>query len=144
GCVILMEVATGEVRAVANFTRVEEGVYKEKFNYAIAQSSEPGSTFKLASYMAAIEDGKIDTSDIVDTEDGTFRVYRHTIRDSHKGDGKISVKRAFEVSSNTAVTKLIYKYYKDNPSAFTDRLYAMHLNEPLGLQIPGEGQPLIK
>ncbi|MEH6308903.1 penicillin-binding protein [Olivibacter sp. CPCC 100613] len=144
GCVILMEVTTGEVRAVANFTRVEEGVYKEKFNYAIAQSSEPGSTFKLASYMAAIEDGKVDTSDIVDTEDGTFRVYRHTIRDSHKGDGKISVKRAFEVSSNTAVTKLIYKYYKDNPSAFTDRLYAMHLNEPLGLQIPGEGQPLIK
>lgn len=144
GCVILMEVATGEVRAVANFTRVEEGIYKEKFNYAIAQSAEPGSTFKLASYMAAIEDGKIDTSDIVDTEDGTFRVYRHTIRDSHKGDGKISVKRAFEVSSNTAVTKLIYKHYKDNPAAFTNRLYAMHLNEPLGLQIPGEGQPLIK
>ncbi|WP_134089861.1 penicillin-binding protein [Olivibacter sp. XZL3] len=144
GCVILMEVSTGEVRAVANFTRVEEGVYREKFNYAIAQSSEPGSTFKLASYMAAIEDGKIDTSDVVDTEDGTFRVYRHTIRDSHKGDGKISVKRAFEVSSNTAVTKLIYQHYKENPSAFTDRLYAMHLNEPLGLQIPGEGQPLIK
>jgi len=144
GCVILMEVETGEVRAVANFTKVQEGVYKEKFNYAIAQSAEPGSTFKLASYMAAIEDGKVDTSDIIDTENGTFRVYRHTIRDDHAGEGKISVKRAFEVSSNTAVTRLIYKNYKDNPSAFTSRLYAMHLNEPLGLQIPGEGQPLIK
>lgn len=145
GCVILMEVATGQVRAVANFTRVEEGVYKEKFNYAIAQSSEPGSTFKLASYMAALEDGKIDTSDIVDTEDGTFRVHRHTIRDSHNGGyGKISVKRAFEVSSNTAITKLIHQKYKDNPAAFTNRLYAMHLNDPLGLQIPGEGIPLIK
>ncbi|QNL50123.1 transpeptidase family protein [Olivibacter sp. SDN3] len=145
GCVILMEVATGEVRAVANFTRVDEGHYKEKFNYAIAQSSEPGSTFKLASYMAALEDGKIDTSDIVDTEDGTFRVHRHTIRDSHHGGyGKISVKRAFEVSSNTAITKLIHQNYKDNPGAFTKRLYAMHLNDPLGLQIPGEGTPLIK
>ncbi|GAA4801018.1 penicillin-binding protein [Olivibacter ginsenosidimutans] len=144
GCVVLMEVTTGEVRAVANFTKVKEGVYKEKFNYAIAQSAEPGSTFKLASYMAAIEDGKVDTSDIIDTENGTFRVYGHTIRDDHAGEGKISVKRAFEVSSNTAVTRLIYKNYKDNPSAFTNRLYAMHLNEPLGLQIPGEGQPLIK
>lgn len=144
GCVVLMEVATGEVRAVANFTRVAEGVYKEKFNYAIAQSAEPGSTFKLASYLVALEDGKVDTSDIIDTENGTFRIYGHTIRDDHAGEGKISVKRAFEVSSNTAVTRLIYKYYKDNPAAFTNRLHAMHLNEPLGLQIPGEGQPLIK
>ena len=145
GCVILMEVATGEVRAVANFTKVEEGVYKEKFNYAVAQSAEPGSTFKLASYMAAIEDGKIDTSDIVDTEDGTFTVYRKTIRDSHHGGyGKISVKRAFEVSSNTAITKLIYQNYKSNPAAFTSRLHKMHLNDKLGLQIPGEGDPLIK
>src|SRR5690554_1379195 len=67
GCVILMEVATGEIRAVANYTRISEGVYKEKFNYAIAQSAEPGSTFKLASFLVAIEDGKVDTGTIVDT-----------------------------------------------------------------------------
>jgi len=144
GCVILMEVATGEVRAVANFTKVSEGVYREKFNYAIAQSAEPGSTFKLASYMVAIEDGKVDTSDIIDIGNGTFTVYRHTIRDSHVGESKLSVKRAFEESSNAAVTRVIYQNYKDNPSAFTDHLYAWHLNEPLGLQIPGEGMPLIK
>src|SRR5690554_1425397 len=145
GCVILMEVATGEIRAVANYTRVSEGVYQEKFNYAIAQSAEPGSTFKLASFLVAIEDGKIDTGTVVDTEDGTFRVAGKIVRDSHNGGyGKISVKRAFEVSSNTAVTKLIYTHYKDNPAAFTRHLRELHLNEKLGLQFPGEGNPLIK
>lgn len=145
GCVILMEVETGEIRAVANFTRVQQGVYEEKFNYAIAQSAEPGSTFKLASYLVALDDGKIDTSDIVDTGDGTYRVHRHTIRDSqHGGYGKISVKQAFAVSSNTAITKLINTHYKDSPAAFTKRLHAMHMDEKIGLQIPGEGNPLIK
>jgi len=145
GCVILMEVATGEIRAVANYTRVSEGVYKEKFNYAIAQSAEPGSTFKLASYLVAIEDGKIDTGTVVDTEDGTYRVAGKTVRDSHHGGyGEISVKRAFEVSSNTAITKLIYTHYKDDPAAFTNHLHRLHLNEKLGLQFPGEGNPLIK
>ena len=145
GCVILMEVATGEVRAVANYTRVSEGVYKEKFNYAIAQSAEPGSTFKLASYLVALEEGKIDTGTTVDTENGTFRVYGKTVRDSHNGGyGKISVKRAFEVSSNTAITKLIYTHYKDSPAEFTRHLHRLHLNQKLGLQFPGEGRPLIK
>ena len=145
GCVVLMEVQTGEIRAVANFTRVREGVYEEKFNYAIAQSAEPGSTFKLASFLVALEDGKIDTGDMVDTGDGTYRVHRHTIRDSkHGGYGEISVRQAFGVSSNTAITKLINTHYKDSPAAFTKRLHAMHLGEKLGLQIPGEGSPLIK
>lgn len=145
GCAVLMEVQTGEIRAVANFTRVREGVYEEKFNYAIAQSAEPGSTFKLASYLVALDDGKIDTSDIVDTGDGTYRVHRHTIRDSHHGGyGKISVKQAFGVSSNTAITKLINTHYKESPAAFTKRLHAMQMDKKLGLQIPGEGSPLIK
>lgn len=143
GCVILMEVATGEIRAVANFTRVEEGVYREKFNYAIAQSAEPGSTFKLASYLVALEDGKIDTNTVIETGNGTYRVHRHTIRDTH-AYGSVSVKKAFEVSSNVAITKIINTYYKNNPAAFTKRLHELHLNEPLGLQIPGEGNPLIK
>ncbi|MEC3880566.1 penicillin-binding protein [Parapedobacter sp. 10938] len=143
GCVVLMEVATGEIRAVANFTRIEEGVYREKFNYAIAQSAEPGSTFKLASYLVALDDGKIDTNTIVETGNGTYRVHRHTIRDTH-AYGTLSVKKAFEVSSNVAITKIINTYYKNNPAAFTKRLRELHLNEPLGLQIPGEGNPLIK
>jgi cell division protein FtsI (penicillin-binding protein 3) len=144
GCVILMEVATGEIRAIANSTKVAEGVYKEKFNYAIAESAEPGSTFKLASYMALLDDHKVDTGTKVDCQGGTYKVHKKIIKDSHLGTGVISVKRAFEVSSNVAVAKLVYQNYKDNPKQFTDKLYNLHLNEKLGLQIPGEGSPLIK
>ena len=145
GCVILMEVATGEVRAVANYTRTSEGVYEEKFNYAIAQSAEPGSTFKLASFLVAIEDGKIDTGTMIDTGDGTYRVSGKTIRDSKDGGyGTISVKRAFEVSANTAITKLINIHYKDSPAEFTRHLHKLHLGKKLGLQFPGEGRALIK
>lgn len=143
GCVILMEVATGEIRAVANFTKDDDGVYREKFNYAIAQSAEPGSTFKLASYLVALEDGVIDTNTLIQTGNGTFQVHRHTIRDT-RAYGEITAKHAFEVSSNTAITKIIYEHYKDNPAAFTRKLHALGLNNLLDLQIPGEGAPLIK
>jgi len=150
GCVVLMEVATGEVRAIANFTKVSEGVYEEKFNYAIANSAEPGSTFKLASYLALLEDHKVDTSTRVDCGGGLFKVYNHrnrlvkTVKDSHLGLKVVSVKRAFEESSNAAVAKLIYTHYKNDPEDFTDRLYKLHLHEKAGLQIPGEGRPYIK
>lgn len=143
GCVILMEVATGEIRAVANFTRDTDGVFREKFNYAIAQSAEPGSTFKLASFLVALEDGVVDTSTLIETGNGTYRVHNHTIRDTH-AYGTVSVKKAFEVSSNAAIVKIIHSNYKDKPAAFTKKLYDLHLHEPLGLQIPGEGAPLIK
>ena len=143
GCVVLMEVATGEIRAIANFTRDTDGKYREKFNYAIAQSAEPGSTFKLASYLVALEDGVVDTNTVVETGNGTYQVHRHTIKDTH-AYGTVTVKKAFEVSSNVAITKIINTYYKSNPARFTKGLYALHLNEPLGLQIPGEGNPLIK
>jgi cell division protein FtsI (penicillin-binding protein 3) len=144
GTVILMEVETGEVRAVANFTRESEGVYKEMFNYAIGGSQDPGSTFKLASYMALLEDKKIDTNTTVDTGNGVFRVYNHNIKDSHGGVGVVTAKKAFEVSSNTAVAKFVYGAYKDDPKEFTDHLYRIHMNEKLGLQIPGETKPVIK
>ena len=143
GCVVLMEVATGEIRAIANFTRDTDGKYREKFNYAIAQSAEPGSTFKLASYLVALEDGVIDTNTVVETGNGTYQVHRHTIKDTH-AYGTVTVKKAFEVSSNVAITKIINTYYKNNPARFTKGLHALHLHEPLGLQIPGEGNPLIK
>ncbi|SDM69456.1 penicillin-binding protein [Pedobacter antarcticus] len=144
GTVILMEVQTGEVRAVANYTRESEGVYKEKFNYAIGGSQDPGSTFKLASYMALLEDNKVDTNSMVETGNGEYKVFRHTIRDSHGGIGTVTVKKAFEQSANTAIAKLVYTNYKDNPRQFTDHLYKIHMNERLGLQIPGETKPVIK
>ncbi|RYY34192.1 MAG: PASTA domain-containing protein [Sphingobacteriaceae bacterium] len=142
GTVILMEVATGEVRAVANFTKVEEGVYKEKFNYAIAGNQDPGSTFKVASYMALLEDKKIDTNTMVNT--GNYPIKGHIIKDSHGSIGRVSVKKAFEKSSNAAIAYLVNTAYHDNQSQFTDHLYDWHLHEKLRLQIPGEAQPIVK
>ncbi len=144
GTVILMEVNSGEVRAVANYSRMSKGVYKEQFNYAIGGSQDPGSTFKLASYMALLEDEKIDTNTLVSTGDGTYRIPGHTIRDSHGGIGTVTVMKAFEQSANTAIAKLVNLHYKENPSQFTDHLYDIHMNERLGLQIPGETRPVIK
>lgn len=144
GCVILMEVKTGEIRAVANFTKAESGEYDEQFNYAIAASQDPGSTFKLASYLSLLEDNKVDTNSMVATGDGTYRIPGHTIRDSHGGIGTVTVKKAFEESSNVAIAKMINTAYQDDQSKFTDNLYKWGLNKKLGLQIPGEGSPVIK
>lgn len=144
GTAVLMEVKTGAIRAIANLGRTEQGTYFERRNYAVWESTEPGSTFKLASVMALLEDGLVDTSDLVDTEGGVYTLYDRKIRDSNwKGYGTISLKRAFELSSNVGLTKLVYQNYGDQPQRFVDRLYAMGLHRPLGLPIRGEGQPKI-
>ncbi|QHS54202.1 transpeptidase family protein [Mucilaginibacter sp. 14171R-50] len=142
GVVIVMEVATGEVRAIANFSKVEEGVYKEKFNYAIAGNQDPGSTFKLASYMALLEDKLVDTNTMIGT--GYYQIPGKLITDSHPKIETVTVKKAFEESSNAAIAKLINTHYGNNQSKFTDHLYAWHLNEKMKLQIPGEAQPVVK
>jgi cell division protein FtsI (penicillin-binding protein 3) len=149
GCVVVMEVATGEVRAIANFTRTKEGDYQEKLNYAISDAADPGSTFKLASYMTAFDQHKIDTNTLVNAENGQYDMYYKgkllkTFRDAEEGNYVITAKKAFEASSNVAVVKFITSHYSDNPREFTDNLYALHLNERLGLQIPGEAQPVVK
>ncbi len=145
GCVVLMEVATGDIKAIANLELGSDRNYHESYNYAVGESTEPGSTFKLASLMVALEDGVIDTSDIVDTGNGTVKFYNKIIRDTREeGYGKLTVKQVFEKSSNVGTSILIYEHYKDNPKAFVNRLYAMKLNQKLNLQIKGEGEPLIR
>jgi len=145
GCAVLMEVATGDIRAIANLEQTGNGTYHETYNYAIGESTEPGSTFKLAALMAAIEDGVIDTGDIVDTGTGSVKYYNKIIRDTkEEGYGKLTVKEVFEKSSNVGTSKLIYESYKDKPKEFVNRLYAMKLNQQLELQIIGEGKPLIR
>jgi cell division protein FtsI (penicillin-binding protein 3) len=143
GCAVLMEVTTGNIKAIANLGLEDDGDYHESYNYAIGESTEPGSTFKLPSLMAAIEDGVIDTGDIVDTGNGMVKYYDHIIRDT-KEHGVITVKQVFEESSNVGTSKLIYEHYKNNPKDFVNRLYAMRLNKPLGIQLKGEGEPLIR
>ena len=145
GCAVLMEVATGDVKAIANLEIGSDGDYHETYNYAIAESTEPGSTFKLPALMAAIEDGVVDTGDIVDTGTGSVKFYNKIIKDTKEdGYGKLTLKQVFEKSSNVGSSKLIYEHYKDNPKEFVNRLYAMKLNEKLNLQIKGEGTPLIR
>ncbi len=146
GCAVLMEVSTGEIKAIANLTREDTiGNYNEYYNYAIGESTEPGSTFKLASLIVAMEDGKIDLSDTVDLENGKHIYYDRPMSDSHKPEKrKVSVQQAFEISSNVGISKLIYHAYARNQQSFVDGLLRLHLNDMLGLSIPGETPPLIK
>jgi cell division protein FtsI (penicillin-binding protein 3) len=142
GAVILMEVKTGEIRAIANYTKVAKGEYKETFNYAIAGNQDPGSTFKVASYMALLEDHMVDTNSMIGT--GTYQVPGKLIKDSHGSIGVVTVKRAFEESSNAAIAQMVNTHYRNDPAKFTDHLYDWHLNEMLDLQIPGEAKPVVK
>ena len=147
GTVVLMEVQTGKVRAIVNLGKDNHGRYRELQNYAVAESVEPGSTFKLPVIMAALEDGYIDLHDTVDTRDGILQYYDKVIKDDNYrkgGHGKITVQRAFEVSSNIGIVKIITRTYKNREHHFIDRLCNMKLNEKTGTEIKGEGEPYIK
>lgn len=147
GTAILMEVQTGDIKAMVNLGKDAGGYYHEVQNYAIGESTEPGSTFKLPALIAALEDGVVELEDTIDTGDGTFRYYDKTIRDDfheHGGYGKITVEEVFEKSSNVGMAKIITSAYKQNPEKFIDRLYSMRLNEKLGIDIKGEGAPVIR
>ncbi len=146
GCAVLMEVETGHIKAIANLTRVDKtDSYREVYNYAVGQSIEPGSTFKLPSMIALFEDGLDNLDDTINIGQG-YAVYSGlTIQDVHGiRDGRVSVREVFEKSSNAGVSMLVFDKYSAQPARFTDRLYSMSLHEPLGLEIPGEGKPYIK
>ncbi|MCK4569644.1 MAG: peptidoglycan glycosyltransferase, partial [Bacteroidales bacterium] len=144
GCAILMEVSTGHIKAIANLRLDEKtGKYEESYNYAIAEAIEPGSTFKLPTIIALLEDGKIKLSDTIDTGDGRAMYYKHTMQDVKKiRDGRITIRESFEKSSNVGISQITFAAYKEDPAEYINRLYSMSLNEPLGLEIPGEGKPL--
>ncbi len=146
GTAILMEVNTGEIKALANLTRTSEGVYTEKYNYAVGESLEPGSTFKLTSMLALLDDGKAKMTDTYDTENGEKKYFAHaTMYDSEAGGhGIVNLQQAFEISSNVATSKAVYNAYKSDPMQFYNHLHALKLTEPIGLQLSGEGKPHIK
>ncbi len=145
GTVVVMEVKSGEIKAIANLTRTEAGDYTEQYNYAVGMSSEPGSTFKLAALIALLEDGKVSLEDTVDTKDGRFRVYDQVITDTKpEGHGVLTVQQVWQVSSNVGVAKLMMKHYQGHAEDFIAHLHAMHLDRKLGLSIEGEGIPYIK
>ena len=145
GTVVVMEVKTGAIKAIANLGRTQEGKYFEKLNYAVGESHEPGSTFKLMGMIAALEDKVIDIDTPIETGNGKMTFFgKYKVTDSKRGGhGTISAARAFEVSSNVGLVKIVYDHYKSTPKQFVDRLYNMGLNKPLGLPITGEGLPKI-
>jgi cell division protein FtsI (penicillin-binding protein 3) len=144
GTVVVMETETGEIRAISNLGKNASGKYYERLNYAIGESHEPGSTFKLMALAVALEDLKIDTTTIVDTKNGILSFYGKKVRDSKDGGhGEISVGQAFEVSSNTGIVSAIHEAYKNDPSSFVDGLYRMNLHDSLGLTLVGEGKSII-
>lgn len=145
GCVVVMEVATGHVKAIANLKRVGRNQYEEGYNYAIGESTEPGSTFKLVSFLVALEDGKVDLHTPVATGNGETTYSGRRMSDSHRGGyGTITAQEVFENSSNVGTSKLIVAAYGKNPQQFIDGIYKMKIQNKLGLQISGEGRPNIK
>lgn len=144
GSVVVMETKTGYVKAISNLGRATNGTYYETINYAVAESHEPGSTYKLADVMALLDDKKIDTSAVFDTNGGQLSFSGKLVKDSHPGGyGKISLARGFELSSNTVLVQAVYQNYRYNPSAFIDHLNSYGLNKTLGISIKGEGKPYI-
>ena len=146
GCVVVMETKTGKIKAISNLGKLKEtdSTYFETTNYAIAESHEPGSTFKLVDLIALLDDHKIDTSKVYDSKGGIIDYRGNKVRDSHEGGyGKISLARGFEVSSNTIMVQAVYENYRNNPQEFVDRIDRMGLNKPLGLPFQGEGKPYI-
>jgi cell division protein FtsI (penicillin-binding protein 3) len=144
GSVVVMDSKSGEVKAISNLGRTSKGTYFEQRNYAIYESHEPGSTFKLMGMVVALEDQVIDTSEVIDTEKGVIRFHGKPVRDSHHGGyGKISAARVFEVSSNVGIVKIINENYADQPEKFIAGLERMNVGQKIGLPIKGEGQPKI-
>lgn len=144
GTAVVMDVATGAVRGIANMYKRKDGSFDESYNYAISHATEPGSTLKLAALIAMIEDGHITLSTEVDGGDGEWRYGGIRITDTHRGGyGKMTAQEAFEKSSNIAFAKMITESYGDDPSAYISRLHNMKLVEKLNLDIDGEGYAYI-
>ena len=147
GSVVVMEVATGEIKAIANLGKDRSGNYRELYNYALGEAIEPGSTFKLMTYMALLEDGKIQPNDSINNGNSGAVYFRNKrVDDDGRREtmGWQTVEKAFAHSSNISITKFVDQHYRGKERQFIDRLYSMNLNQKLGLELSGEGSPDIK
>ncbi|MAW21270.1 MAG: hypothetical protein CMD16_02600 [Flavobacteriales bacterium] len=136
GCVVLMEVATGKIKVIANLRKDTLDRVSEYYNYAMAEHDAPGSTFKLASIIAGLEDGKFKVSDSVDLQMGMIQYYDRVMKDSPHNFQKVSIQEAFIMSSNVGISRIINDNYKKEPTSYTNRIYKMGLNTPLELELP--------
>ena len=143
GTVIVMEVKTGEVKAIANLTRLDDGNYADIQNFAVGAATEPGSTIKTMSLLAGLDSGKIDTMTTIETGRGNYRLYGRNISDSH-ANGTITTKEVLEKSSNIGTARLITNLWQNEPEDFMEILKdRWKLDQPLGVDIPGEAMPYI-
>lgn len=144
GTCIVMEVKTGKIKAIANLGRRSDGTYWEDLNYAI-RASEPGSTFKLATMLALLEDKKATLNDQVNLEQGVWQVSRRTVYDSerHKKTN-VSLKQAFQYSSNVGMAKMVWQNYSKNPLSYIGHLKRLRFNEYSGIDLVGETTPIVK
>lgn len=143
GCAVVMETKTGKIRAMANLGKMEDGTYWENFNYAI-NASEPGSTFKLATLLALLEDKKVKLNDIIDVEGGKWELNKQTVYDAEvHGIREETVQQAFEKSSNVGMAKMVWNNYGTRPSQYINWLKKMHLDSPMGIDLTGERLPVI-
>jgi len=140
GTVIVMEVATGKIRAMVNLGLQKDGSYWEDYNYALTRA-EPGSTFKLATLTALLKDGLINVEDNVNCYGGQRKFADRIMHDSHHGLGVMPIKKAFAQSSNVAMGSLAYEHYASNPKKFIAHLKDLHLNAKTGIDISGEMRP---
>ena len=145
GSVILMDVQSGEIKAISNFSKNKFGYYTENYNYAIQGMHEPGSTFKLASILAYIEDTNRSIYDSIDTGDGEFRFYTEIMKD-HKPGGynKITIKEVFEKSSNIGIAKIIDNHFKKKPEVYLEYIKKFGFNKNFEFQMYGASIPSIK
>lgn len=143
GTCIVMEVKTGKVKAIANLGRQKDGSYWEDYNYALA-ATEPGSTWKLTTLMAALEEKVVNNSTAVNLEGGKWMVSNRTVYDSEiHGLHQATVQQAFEKSSNVGMAKLVYQYFNNKPSVYFRYLHKWHMDTITGVDLPGEGRPRI-
>lgn len=140
GCVAVMEVETGKIRAIVNLKRISDSIYSDVYNYVVGDGAEPGSTFKTVSILAGLENEKFKPETTVETGGGRYRLYNRVISDT-KGYGKIDVGTVLVKSSNIGTAKLINAGYGADPQEFFDQLDKWHLTKPLGIDISGEGAP---
>ncbi len=147
GTAILIDVKSGAIKAVANLGWTREGQLWEIYNYAIGTATEPGSTFKLASVMALLEDGYINPNDSVDLEQGRTQYFESELQDAYPHTlNNVTIKQAFEMSSNVGISKLVYENYgtKNRAERYIQRLNDFYLTVPTGIEMNGEPTPFVK
>ncbi len=147
GVAIVMEVKTGDVKAIVNMSKGADGEYHESKNSAVSDLLEPGSVFKTASIMVALDDGVVDTTYSVDTGNGIWEMYGAKMRDHnwHKGGYQVlTLPQTLERSSNIGISRIIDKYYSKNPEKFVQGIDRLGLRTDLQLPLVGAAAPRIR